>query len=219
MSKKLILGIVIAAVLIGGGIGFVIVSNEDGESDQSNQTNTTQQSADGTTFNPVATDGLEFAATLTTTTPENVSVTATIQYDTSSKAWQYTATNDGETLEAIYTADAYYIKSGETWLKLPLSQGAQTFNPDQYDYSGSTLSDLQAKVASQGTAACPAGTCHVWKVEGYEGNSAVTIYVDTATNRISQVVAESAAGTSTIVYDYKDVTVTIPTEVSTVPIP
>lgn len=67
-------------------------------------------------------------------------------------------------------------------------------------------SQYKDSATNAGTEACPAGTCQVWKATGEAGD--VTYYIDSE-NRISKIVLAQTGSETT--FDYKDVTITVPT--------
>ncbi len=230
-KKKIIIISVIVALLVLGSIFWITKSknnknsstqsnsssDKESSSEKSSQKTQKQSTANATTFNPLPLSDTEFAATLTTATTNGGSVNASMEYDKDSNAWRYTGQSNGIKIEAIYTTDTYYMNTGDSWIKLPLSQGTQAFNPSQYKYDQATIKDFQSKVQNKGSQSCPSGTCQVWEITNYQGNDKITFYIDTSSNRISQLITESSAGKSTIVYTYKDITVTVPTNVTTAP--
>lgn len=232
MNKKklIIVASVVLALLVIGGVFWVVrgkgnnksssspLTDSSSDKQSSSEKTTQKQSPSGqTTFNPLPLTDIEFAATLTTATANGGSVNASMEYDKDNNAWRYTGQSNGVKIEAVYTTDAYYMNAAGNWMKLPLSQGTQAFNPGQYKYDQATIKDFQAKVQNKGTQSCPSGTCQVWEIANYQGNDKITFYTDTSSNRISQVVTESSAGKSTIVYTYKDINVTVPANVTEAP--
>lgn len=234
MNKKklIIVASVVLALLVIGGVFWVVKgknkdsssssqanshSDQQSPSQKSSQKSQKQSPSGQTTFNPLPLADTEFAATLTTATANGGSVNASMEYDKDNNAWRYIGQSNGIKVEAVYTTDAYYINAGGNWMKLPLSQGTQAFNPSQYKYDQATIKDFQAKVQNKGTQSCPSGTCQVWEIANYQGNDKITFYTDTSSNRISQIVTESSAGKSTIVYTYKDINVTVPANVTEAP--
>lgn len=226
MKRKLIIAmaIVLALLALGGTLWIVKgkdkknTSSSSQDNSQSNQESSQksskqspkQSSSSQTTFNPQPLTDIEFAASLTSAASNGSSISANMEYDKDTNAWRYAGQSGGSAIEAIYTTDAYYIKMGESWMKLPPEQGTQTFNPGQYKYDQSSIKDFQSKVQNKGQQSCPAGTCQVWEVSNYQGNDKITFYTDISSNRISQVITESSAGKNTIIYTYKDITVTAP---------
>ncbi len=216
--KKVVIGILAVILVIGAGVWLVKKKgNNQTAQNQSTQSSQPTSTTTPASFNPQALDGLEYTATLTTVTPNGGNVSATVEYDKDTNAWHYSGQSDSSSIEAIYATDAYYIKTNGNWMKLPLTQASQSFNPSQYKYDQASLKDLQGKAQDKGTQNCPAGTCQVWEVSNYQNNDKITFYVDKKTNRISQIVTEAAGGKTTIVYSYKDVTVDIPTNAVSAP--
>ncbi len=217
--KKVAIGVIVAIVVIGAVL-WVLTSRKDKNTSQNTQSAQSQQqtpSASTDNFNPQPLDNMDFTATLTTTTPNGGSVNASVEYDKDTNAWHYSGQSNGSTIEAIYAPDAYYLKMNESWMKLPLTQASQSFNPSQYKYDQASLKDFQNKVQNKGTGECPAGTCQIWEITDYQSNDKITFFVDKKTNRISQIVTEAAGGKNTITYSYKDASVQIPENATVAP--
>ena len=120
-------------------------------------------------------------------------------------------------MEIIYTSDAYYSCQGDNCVKFPISQsGDSGFDPSAYTYDESKLSSY-ANPAYKGQQSCPSGTCDVWEVSA--GGVTSTLYVDSSSKRITQVESTVGGKTSKIVYEYKDVSITVPANAQTIPVP
>ncbi len=216
MSRRMIVGIIVAVVLIGGGVAYVATKdNEDSDKNNTNTSQTGSNSGSSTnTFNPASTEGLEFKATLTTTSTSGTTE-ATIEHDDKGNT-QYTATTNGQQVKIIYTSDAYYMCTGDSCIKYPSSQSSNSgFNPSDYTYDQSKLSGYKNGAAYKGQKSCASGTCDVWSVSA--GGFTSTIYVDSATKRITQVDSSIGGNSTKIVYDYSDVTITVPANTQTIP--
>lgn len=217
MSRRKIIGIIIVLVLIGGGAAYFATKDSDNDSDK-NKANSSQTSSNSgsstNAFNPASTEGLEFKATLTTTGTTG-STEATIEHDDKGNT-RYVASAGGQQTEIIYTSDAYYICTGSNCLKYPASQSSSSgFNPADYTYDQSKLSGYKNGAGYKGQKSCASGTCDVWSVNA--GGFTSTIYVDRTTKRITQVDSTIAGNTTKIVYDYSDVTITVPANAQTIP--
>jgi hypothetical protein len=140
-----------------------------------------------------------------------------MEYDKNSKVVKYQSTANGQTTILYYASDAFYTcQNDSACYKYPINQStASGFSRESYEYSQEELADFKNGAAYQGTQPCPAGSCDVWKVSTEDGQS--TIYIDKATKRISQVEGTTAAGSSKIVYEYKDVNVSIPPNAQELP--
>lgn len=214
MSRTRIIAAVVVVALAGGG-AYLLTKDDNGDksSESTSQTANNQTGSEGN-FSPVSTEGLEFKATLTTT-KDGTNTVATIEQD-DQKNIRYTATQGGQQVEIIYTKDAYYMCTAGNCIKYPISQqGSAGFDPGTYTYDASKLEGYKNNSAYKGQKSCPAGTCDVWSVTA--GGYTSTIYVDTKTKRISQVESTVNGATTKIVYEYTDVTITVPTNAQTLP--
>ncbi len=214
MKKKVII-IVVVLLLLGGGYWLM---NRDKNDDASNnaQPAASTSGTNNSAFDALATNGASYAATITATA-NGKTTSATMEYDKNTGAIKYSAGSGSSAATVIYTKDAYYIcQTASKCYKYPISgSNSSGFDPSSYEYSSDKLNSLRNTAVDKGTMSCPAGTCHVWQVS--VGGYTSTIYIDTATKRISQVEGTTAAGSSKIVYEYKDVTVTPPANAKTLP--
>jgi hypothetical protein len=172
-------------------------------------------SSNANVFNPLATSGSSYQATITTTAAGTTS-NATMAFDKNTGNVQYTGSAGGQNISIVYTKDAYYLcQTATTCIKYATGQGAASFNPASYEYTDAQLAGYRAGASYHGKQSCPAGTCDVWQVTnaGYTSS----LFVDTKTKRISQVQATTAASTSKIVYSYQNVSVTVPANATTAP--
>lgn len=219
MSRNLIIAIIAGILVLGGGVLFYAMQSDT----QSNLTESTtpqnqeEQSTNTAEFDPANTLENDFEATIATEA-DNVSFNASVEYDKDTKSWRYVAENSDQQMELIVTSDAYYSKVNGNWIKLPTSGEANTgFDADAYEVTAEELADFQSRSSYEGEASCPAGTCDLWVVENYEGNTKLSFYVDKETNTINQLITESDRGTNTITYTYKDVSVEVPENAQEVP--
>src|SRR3990167_1460111 len=212
MTKPVLIGVIVAVVVVGGGAAYVLTKDDEDKT----KTTTSQENgsnSNASAFNPASTEGLEFKATLTTTGTTGTTE-ATIKHDDKGNT-QYTATTNGQQVKIIYTADAYYMCTGDNCIKYPSSQSSSSgFNPSDYTYDQSKLAGYANGAAYKGQKSCASGTCDVWSVSAGGGTS--TLYVDRSTKRITQVESTIAGNTTKIVYDYSDVTITVPANAQTI---
>jgi len=206
MKKSLMIVVAIVAVVAGGA--FVVTRSGDTPTNDSSQT----IQSSNQTFSPVNTMQQSFVATITTTGGQQ-NLTTNVEHDGNGN-WHYTASVGGQTSEVVSTADAYYTKQGDTWYKSASSQG---FSKDAYEVTPDELASFQSAVSYKGTESCSAGQCHVWEATNYQGNDKLTFYVDVASNRIVRMVSRVGASTTDITYEYKPVTVQIPTNAQELP--
>lgn len=214
--KKYVPFVAIAVVVIVGAAFFLSQNKSDSST---NSSNTTQQAssekASSKEFNPVNTLREPFVSTMNTEGTQG-STAATIEYD-GKENWRYTTKTSESLVEMIVTPSATYMKSNEAWFKLPTDSSTQLFKKDAYEVTDKELKDFQAAVTYKDEVSCPAGSCYLWVAENYQGNDKLEFYIDKSTNRINQLITTTKDGKITIVYTYKPVTITIPTNVTEVP--
>jgi hypothetical protein len=216
MSKAVLIGIVAAAVIVvGGGAAYFLInnsSNSDSDNDTTSSSMTSDASTGGTpSFSPQTTTGTSFVAKLNGTT-DGEAVTATVLYDGKGNS-KYTSTSAGATAEVYITEDSYITCQDGMCYEVN-SRASRSIDSDDYTYSAEKNKEFQDIATYVGKDSCPAGTCNVWKVE-QDGNTTM-VYVGND-NRISKLTAESANSKFTYTYEYKPVTITVPTDVRTLP--
>ncbi|MBI3984115.1 hypothetical protein HY346_02335 [Candidatus Microgenomates bacterium] len=208
MNRKLLL-LVLAVLAIGVGVLIYAATRNDDDGGIEGTSNT------DAAFSAVSTEGLDFVATISSS-GSGQGTKSTVSYDGEGR-WQYQTSADGQSVQTIVTPDAYYTNSGQGWYKLPLSGESDSsgFNAETYEYSAAEIDALKQSSIYEGQKDCPAGTCHVWRTSTAGDSS--TVYIDTKTNRISQVVSVIGSTTSTIAYEYKNVTVNVPADAQPLP--
>lgn len=212
MSKRLIIGVIVAFVLIGGGVFFATREDNNKTSNNSSANISTEQASDSAGFAPVSTEGLAFSADITL----DGQTQATIQSDGKGNI-SYSSTQNGQDSRVVYTPDTYYVCTGDSCFKYAIGTSSPvSFNPSDYQYTKDQLSGYQSNAVNKGRQSCPAGTCDVWSVT----NAGVTsnIFIDTNTKRINQVESSTDGKTTRIVYDYKTVVIDVPTNAQSLPI-
>lgn len=214
MKRTVIIG-ALAALVIIGWVAY-IATKDDGKSSSSKNTSQTTNNSpnDQNNFAPASTEGLPFIATISIGSDGTTTV-AKLEHDGKDKT-RYTATQNGQEMQFIYTTDAYYSCTGDKCIKFPMSNLASSgFNPSDYQYGADKLSGYRSGAAYKGKQNCTSGTCDVWSVS-VDGVTS-TLYVDGGTKRITQVDSTQGGKTSKIVYEYKDVTIDIPANAQTLP--
>lgn len=216
MNKKILVAAA-ALVVVGGGAAFALTRPDKTNKDQaSQQTSAEDDSTVNANFDPLTTGDTSFVATIDTTN-EGQTTTGQMEYDKNNDALRFTSTSGEEVSVLVYTKDAYYFcQSEDTCYKAALSQSSNSsFDRGLYEYSAEEIAAFRNTASYQGKRACPSGSCDTWKVsaDGYD----TTLYIDAGSKRITQVEGTSSTGTSKIVYDYKDVTVTPPANAQELP--
>ncbi|HEX9679374.1 MAG TPA: hypothetical protein VGA08_02025 [Candidatus Saccharimonadales bacterium] len=216
MNRGLIAGIIALVLLLGGAGAYFLTQDDDPASPASEQNDESNDQMAGT-FQPVATTGLDFVATFRTTVGDQTSE-ARVEYD-SPNAWRYIGNQDGTEFEMIITTDGFFSMANGQWIKYPVSASTDNgFDTSLYEYDADELAALNAGATYAGTDSCPSGTCDVWEVESMDGSS-VTIYIDAASRRISQVVSRSDTATTSISYEYIEVMVSPPEKYTELELP
>lgn len=209
MSRSLVIGAVVLILLGGGAAAYVLTKEDDKNKESASQTS---PSPNNNAFNPASTENLEFAATITAEGAPQ----AIMERDDKGNT-RYVTSQSGQQMEIIYTSDAYYSCQGDTCMKFSISQsGSSGFDPSAYTYDEAKLAGYGSP-AYKGKQSCPSGTCDVWEVS--TGGVTSTLHVDSSTKRISQVEGTVGGRTSKIVYEYKDVTISVPQNAQTVTVP
>lgn len=207
MSRSVIIGAIVIMMLGGGAATYVLTKDDDKNKEGSSQTSS---GSNNNTFNPASTENLEFAATITAEGAPQ----ATMEHDDKGNT-RYVTAQGGQQMEIIYTSDAYYSCQGGSCVKFPITQSGNTgFDPSAYTYDEAKLAGY-GNPSHKGRQSCPSGTCDVWEVSA--GGVTSTLYVDSDTKRITQVEGTVAGKTSKIVYEYKDITITVPANAQTLP--
>lgn len=219
MSKKLIISLVIGLLVIGGGVAVYIAFSDNGAGSSSNESSngTALESNGGRQFSPVPTTGLAFVATMNGTTSKGQSYSATIESDGKGSA-HYKGETGSSPVEFYSTKDAYIFCSSGSCFKYG-SGGTSTANqtPGQYSYSEKDFETFKQIANYTGRESCPAGMCDAWEISQQNGYKTKVLISDG--NRVSQLHTEGPDGNFTITYEYKDVTIKLPSNVKTLPSP
>ena len=165
-------------------------------------------------FAPVSTNGLAYEATINTTNGDGSIVNAPIDTDGKGTT-QYSTVQAADTLQITYTPTAFYTCTSGTCYKYPPNQGSTTdFDPASYAYTSAQLTADRNSAVYKGQQSCKSGTCDVWSVTS--GSSTSELYIDASTKRITEVKTSDNGKTSSITYDYKPVSVTIPANATSI---
>jgi len=228
MKRPTIIITVIVLVLVVG-LGIYEANHHSSKTKSTSSTSTPKSAAKTTpksfnkpgtgsgsnSFAAVSTQGLAYTATINTTAGDGSTSTATIMTDGKGTT-QYATTQSAENIQITYTPTAFYTCNSGTCYKYPANQGSTTsFDPASYTYTDAQIATFKNTASYQGKKSCPAGTCDAWSVTSSGTTS--TLFIDTATKRISQVETVQADGKkSSIVYDYKAVNITIPANATSI---
>lgn len=216
LTPKLITGILVSLLVIGAGaLAFNYFNANDAEQSASDTSNQAETTDEGASFNPQGMEGVSFVATINGTT-EDGEINATMEHDGQGST-RLEMTQAGRDFELTLTPDAVYSCESETCIRFDTDQasGAAFLDPSEYTYDDEEFDDFRDDANYLGQESCPAGTCDVWEIEDDE--TIARMYLDTSTSRISQVTSDGPDSEITVVYDYRDVTITPPENVQELP--
>lgn len=215
MNKKLLIGLVVVVVGAGGAAFFAMNQNDDNTSttqtSQSNEdaTETTKENDSQPTFNPQITGNKSFVATIEGTSEGEQAIEGTIESDGQGNL-RFVGTTVGESAEYYILADGRYIICQEGAC-FSTSSETSGFSVDDYNVTDDDVAEFRETASYIGREDCPAGSCDVWQVtdEGVE----TKIYISTKDSLVSQVTGTDEGDTFKVVYEYKEVTITPPSDV------
>lgn len=218
MNKKILVAIIAGVLILGGSGAFLMSRSSDDssssiESSSQAESETQKEASDTPLFNPLSTQDQSFVATIST--QGEAASGGVMEYDSQNKSIRFVTTTDEGSMTLYYTQDAYYFCQNETTCyKTALGQGNSVgFDASAYEYTTDELSAYKNSAQYKGQESCKAGRCDVWQVStdlSGTGTYQTSLYLDVDTHRISQVEGASASGTTSIIYEYKDVNVTPP---------
>lgn len=206
--------IVIGIVIIGGGIGLSLSKKDSGSSDtgvMQNDAAASNDQAEGAvpTFNPKATQNESFVATIEGKSKDSTVITGSIESDGKGNI-HFKGLQTGESAEYYLAADqAFIFCQGEKCYRY--AENESGLNVGDYEVTDEDIAKYKETAKYIGEESCPEGTCDVWQ---YDDNGADTkIYINKQSKQVSQVIGVKDGETFKVVYEFKDVTVTIPTNV------
>lgn len=218
MKKKLIAVVALVLVLGGGAAVYLSKNNKSDNASSSNGQSSGASNSTSNQFNAVPTTG-SFKATITTQTDSGQTETV-MEHDPDQNITKVTGTANGQSYTYYYTSDAFYMcQTDDSCMKYASGTNfANVFDPSTYEYDQGQLDAYKNTSIYQGEKDCVAGTCNVWQVTNSDDYQ-FTMYVDKATQRISQVESTTGTTKSSIVYDFSPVSITLPTNVTEVNLP
>ncbi len=224
-SKKGYLVGLVVVLVVAAGIGYYFYNQNQQDKENAkkaaaanaavnNQTTTTKKAV----FAPATTEGVPFVATVKTTTGDK-QVSGVMTSDGQGNI-SYATQAEGKNMTLVYTKDSYFLCMGESQcVKYPkTSSSSSGFDPGSYEFDGSKINSYKDSSSYKGQQACPGssgGTCDVWSVTN--GGATTTLYVDSASKRIAKVTTVSGTTSSEATYEYKNATVVVPTNYTTLP--
>ncbi len=211
MNKNKIVLLILGLILVGGGVTYILTSKETSSSPTNETPKSETASTESSTpvFGPTGTTGKSFIATIEGKSSDATVITGTIESDGKGQV-HFSGTQGGDNAE-------YYLDSNQAFI---FCQNGSCFryavnqsglNVGDYELTDEDIAKYRDIAEYEGTIACDAGMCEVWK---YNDEGADTkIFIDKETKLVSQVVGVKDGDTFTITYAYKDVTITIPSNV------
>lgn len=201
MNKKtaaIIAAVVLVLAIVGVVVALNMNKNKDNQANNSDNNSSEQSNQSSTdSFNPTDPSTLSYVAT-STTTVSGQTVTGTIESD--GKGTQKVSnTVAGMTTES-------YIKGNDVTVCMNGSCTKQTVDAtstDAANQAAANAAQYRDTATKVGTEACGSDTCQVWTATGSIGE--IKYWIDSK-NRVSKL----TVGGNEIVYDYKDVSITIP---------
>lgn len=200
MNKKtaiIIAIIVVVLAVAGAAIAFAMNQNNKSSNNQSNSSKESSKTDTSKTFSPKDISKLSYVAT-STMTVSGQTVTSTIEND--GKGTQKTSsTTAGMTTESYITGNTVITCVDGTCTKTSVDPSSESSNQ-----LANNAAQYRDTAKNTGSETIDGKTYQVWKATGPAGE--VSYYIDSE-NRIGRIVLASGA---TTIYDYKDVSITVP---------
>lgn len=201
--------LIIAVVIAVAGVGFYVYQRSRDNAPSANVDEIVLE--DGSVLEVASVEGEPFVVTFTSNVDGEV-YTLTAMYDGEGNS-ESTIMADGREVRTITTPDAVYTCTEGQCYKMSINSQdiiGEEFGIDVSDveYNNETFDAYRETASYIGRQPCPAGTCDVWEFVYDQLGEQTTLYIDVATRRISEI---RTADTS-IVYEYKPVTINIPTD-------
>jgi YD repeat-containing protein len=217
MKKALIAVVIVLLVAGGAGAAYYFMKKDKNSSQQTAQNTQTSTPTTETTppsFDALSVDDMPRIATVETEKDGKTS-TLTLSYDGHGNAKTETM-QGGKAVTFYYTKNAYYMCSGSKCYKYKIVNGSTgDINPDDYQYGKQTIENFRNSAVYKGQQDCPTGICDAWEMSSAAGTT--TLLVNPETKRVIKVVNVSAGATTTIVFNYKDVSIEIPENAQELP--
>ncbi|TXG76809.1 hypothetical protein E6P97_02770 [Patescibacteria group bacterium] len=209
MNKKYIIGVIVAAVVVVGGVATYVATHGDGDGSGTETANEVREDAKtAAAFNAVANSDVPFEATMTGKGEREY--TATLRYD--GKGNSSYSSNYGDGPVAMYLfGDEHISCFGTTCMRLPDSNGDGNVTNAKRTYSEADLNEFRNSATLKGEGvSCGDETCSVWDVKTEKFNG--TFHLDSQ-GRMQKVEGEQDGNTWVIEYTYKPVEIERPTNV------
>ena len=208
ISLPIIIVAIVTVIAIGGGIFVFIGSNRGDDTTTSSTTGTTNDSKKPA-FAPKGTAGVSYVAKLSGTASDTT-LAANIEYDGEGNS-HYVGTAP-ESVEMYKIGSEYIICTNATCIATTTTSSPT--GSEQSTYSEEDVASWKNSAIYKGKQSCPAGSCDAWQVtqDSYTG----TIFV-ARDGRVSRTIWKSDNSNMTIDLEYKDITITRPENVQTIP--
>ncbi len=215
MKKVLIIVGVLVLVVGAAAGGYLFFVKDNGSTDTSSSAQN-QDTGNSSEFSPVSTEDTPMVATITTT-QDGEKNTIVMAFDGNGNS-EYAIDQEGKEVRFITTEDSYFMCNDSGCFKYANTQEQSgTTNPDEYEYSQSDIDNFKKQATYKGQQSCDEGTCDVWEVANFNGGGTATFYLDSGSKRIVKIASTFNGSTSTITYDYKNVTIEIPANAQELP--
>jgi hypothetical protein len=218
MNNKIISVVVIGVVALVAGLGIVISQDNDNTTENNNSSTeqTTVDQANGPSFSAVNSFDQSFVATITGTSAGE-SFSGTLEVDGNGNG-RFTSVQaeSGLSSEFYFNPNEFITCNEGTCFSTP-NTGTSPFDINTYTFDDSEFETFKNNSSYEGEQDCPAGTCDVWLVNDAAEGLETKIYINKSDQRISQVIGTQDGETTSIVYEFKDVTINFPENVQQSP--
>lgn len=216
MSKQTI-GIVIAVTVIAG-VAFAFWQLQDDEpklAQEISDNGITQEDIAELSLVGQNMAGASYVASITGDTPEGP-LQSTLEFD-GEGSYSFSSEQADQSIRFIVTPEAAYSCESDQCFEFPQGQEDDlfAFNVDGFTYEEDDLTEFADVATRIGKEQCPAGTCDVREI--VDEAETTRLYIDTSANRISQATGSGYDGEFSIIYDYRDVTITPPEDAQAMP--
>lgn len=222
MKSKFIILIALVVLIGGGGTAYMLSRNDGAETGNSqtadNDATTADPKEDGDqpTFQPLATENESFVATMEVTSPNEADTFSGTVERSKAGEIKFTGVQSGQAVELYLTAAGENIVCQDSQC-YKLSNGTSALSDIDFTANDEELAGYKDSASYKGSESCIGGTCDVWEYTDKD-NSQVTVYIQKGTNKVVELRGTDTDGSKIkMTYDYKDVTITIPENVESLP--
>lgn len=204
--------IAVVAVICIGVAAFVLTRSSDNSApaDTATSTETSSEASKKAVFAPKSTDGVAYVAKLSGTA-QGSAIAATIEHDGKGNShYLGTAPEPAE----MFLLGTEYIMCDDAQCMSISTAASQPVGSKEASYSNEAIASWKNTAVHKGKQACPAGTCDAWQVTQDDHTGTLFIASD---GRVSRSTWKSSELDMNIDLEYKDVTITRPENVLTIP--